>query len=49
MTAIFKHKRMKTGSEMLPFGGRETIFIGDLVTSNIQGDSDIILFRIYAS
>ena len=36
MTAISNRKCMKTGSEMLPFSGRKTIFIGDLVTSNNQ-------------
>jgi len=30
MTAIINHKRKKTGSEMLPFGKRKTIFISDL-------------------
>jgi len=36
MTAISNRKRMKTGSEMLPFSERKTTFIGDLVTSNNQ-------------
>jgi len=36
MTAISSLKRMKTGSEMLPFTGRRTIFIGDRVTSKNQ-------------
>jgi len=30
MTAIINHKRKKTGSEMLPFGGKKMIFIGNL-------------------
>jgi len=30
MTTIINHKRKKTGSEMLPFGGKKTIFIGNL-------------------
>jgi len=36
MTAISNRNRMKTGSKMLPFAGRKTIFTGDLVTSNNQ-------------
>jgi len=36
MTAISNHKCTKTGSELLPFSGRKTIFIRDLVTSNNQ-------------
>jgi len=31
MTAIFNPKHNKTGSEMLPFGGKKMIFLGDTV------------------